>query len=72
MYATIGTIQGNTVFTNDYSLERFSGRKVIITVLEEENQFSTVSDDKLFALSDSLISQNMEAYKELTKFIPAL
>ena len=33
----------------------------------EENQFSTVSDDKLFALSDSLISQNMEAYKELAK-----
>ena len=65
MYATIGTIQGNTVFTNDCSLERFSGRKVIITVLEEENQFSTVSDDKLFVLSDSLISQNMEAYKEL-------
>ena len=72
MYATIGTIQGNTVFTNDYSLEHFNGRKVIITVLEEENQFSTVSDDKLFALSDSLISQNMEAYKELAKFIPAL
>lgn len=72
MYATIGTIQENTVFTNDYSLERFSGRKVIITVLEEENQFSTVSDDKLFALSDSLISQNMEAYKELAKFIPDL
>ena len=69
---TIGTIQGNTVFTNDYSLERFSGRKVIITVLEEENQFSTVSDDKLFALSDSLISQNMEAYKELAKFITTL
>ena len=64
---TIGAIQGNTVFTNDYSLERFSGRKVIITVLEKENQFSTVSDDKLFVLSDSLISQNMEAYKELAK-----
>jgi len=24
-------------------------------------------DEKLFALSDSLISQNMEAYKELAK-----
>ena len=80
MYATIGTIQGNTVFTNDYSLERFSGRKVIITVLEEENQFSTVSDDKLFALSDSLIPAGVthevhagdKGLYLFAKFIPAL
>lgn len=26
-----------------------------------------IPDDKLFALSDSLIKQNMEAYKELAK-----
>ncbi len=67
MYATTGTIQGNTVLTDDYSLERYNGRKVIITVLEEEKQYNTVSDEKLFALSDSLISQNLEAYKELAK-----
>lgn len=67
MYATTGIIQGNTVLTNDYSLERYNGRKVIITVLEDEKPFNTVSDEKLFALSDSLISQNMESYKELAK-----
>lgn len=67
MFATTGIIQGNTVLTNDYSLEQYDGRKVIITVLDEEKPFSTVSDDKLFAASDALISQNMEAYKELAK-----
>mgnify|MGYP000321667915 FL=1 len=67
MYATTGIIQGNTVLTNDYSLERYNGRKVVITVLEDEKPFNTVSDEKLFALSDSLISQNMESYKELAK-----
>ena len=64
MFATTGIIQGNTVLTNDYSLEKYNGRKVIITVLEEDKSFETISDDKLFAASDSLISQNMEAYKE--------
>ena len=67
MYATTGILQGNTDLTNDYSLEQYDGRKVIITVLDEEKPFSTVSDDKLFAASDALISQNMEAYKELAK-----
>ena len=67
MYATTGIIQGNTVLTNDYTLERYNGRKVIITVLEDEKPFNTVSAEKLFALSDSLISQNMESYKELAR-----
>lgn len=67
MYATTGRIQGNTVLTDDYSLEKFNGRKVIITVLEDEKAYNTISDDKLFALSDSLINQNMEAYQELAK-----
>ena len=67
MYATTGIIQGNTVLTNDYSLERYNGRKVVITVLEDEKPFNTVSAEKLFALSDSLISQNVESYKELAK-----
>ena len=69
MFATTGIIQGNTVLTNDYSLEQYDGRKVIITVLDEEKPFSTVSDDKLFAASDALISQNMEAYKELAEWM---
>ncbi len=67
MFATTGIIQGNTVLTNDYSLEKYNGRKVIITVLEEDKPFETIADDKLFAASDALISQNMEAYKELAK-----
>ena len=67
MYAMTGIIQGNTVLTNDRSLEKFNGKKVIITVLEDEKQFDTISDEKLFAMSDSLINQNMEAYQEHAK-----
>ena len=67
MYATTGIIQGNTVLTNDYSLERYNVRKVVITVLEDEKPFNTVSDEKLFVLSGAIISQNMEYYKELAK-----
>ena len=67
MYATTGTIQGNTVLADDYSLERYNGRKVIITVLEDEKQFETLKNEKLFEYSDFLINQNMEAYKELAK-----
>ena len=67
MYATTGTIRGNSVFADDSSLERYDGRKVIITVLEDEKQFDTVPDDKLLELSDSLINQNIEAYRELAK-----
>lgn len=68
MYATTGTIQGNTVLTDDYSLERYNGRKVIITVLEDEKQFETLTNEKLFKYSDSLINLNIEAYKELAKW----
>lgn len=67
MYATTGIIQGNTVFTDDYTLENYNGKKVIITVLDDEKQFSTISDEKLFYVSNSLIQQNLEAYKELAK-----
>lgn len=67
MFATTGIIQGNTVLTNDYSLEKYDGRKVIITVLEEENPIEAISDENLFAASEALISQNMESYKELAK-----
>ena len=67
MFATTGIIQGNTVLTDDYSLEKYNGRKVIITVLEEDKPFETIADEKLFTTSDALINQNMEAYKELAK-----
>ena len=67
MFATTGIIQGNTVLTDDSSLEKYDGRKVIITVLEEDKPFEPISNDKLFAASEALISQNMEAYKELAK-----
>lgn len=67
MYATTGIIQGKTVLTDDYTLENYNGKKVIITVLDDEKQFSTISDEKLFSVSDSLIKQNLEAYKEPAK-----
>ena len=67
MYAMTGIIKGNTVLTNDNSVEKYNGRKVIITVLDDENQFDTISDEKLFTMSDSLINQNMDAYQELAK-----
>jgi len=34
MFATTRIIQRNTILPNDTSLERYNGRKVIITVLE--------------------------------------
>ena len=67
MYAMTGIIQGNTVLTNDNSVEKYNGRKVIITVLDDEKPFDTVSDEKLFTISDSLINQNMDAYQGLAK-----
>jgi hypothetical protein len=67
MFATTGRVQGNTVLVDDFSLEKYNGRKVIITVLEDEKNYKTVSDEKLLALSDSLIDQNKEAYQELAK-----
>ncbi|MBB5219926.1 hypothetical protein HNP77_002315 [Treponema rectale] len=57
MYATTGIIQGNTVLTDYYTLENYNGK--IITVLDDEKQF--------FPVSDSLINQNIEAYKALAK-----
>ncbi|MGI5172808.1 hypothetical protein H0R92_04300 [Treponema sp. OMZ 840] len=44
----------------------YNGRKVIITVLDEDKtQFRTIPNEELYAVSDSLINQNMEAYKEI-------
>lgn len=67
MYAMTGIIKGNTVLTNDNSVEKYNGRKVIITVLDDDKQFDTISDEKLFTISDSLINQNMDAYQELAR-----
>lgn len=67
MYAAIGTIKGNTVLTNDCSLERYNGKKVVITVLDDETQYDTISDEELFALADSLINRNLQAYKQFAK-----
>jgi hypothetical protein len=67
MFAITGIIQGNTILTDYPSLEYYNGRKVIITVLEDDKPYHTVSDEKLFAISDSLIDQNKQAYQELAK-----
>ena len=37
------------------------------SMLEDEKQFDTLPDEKLYAMSDSLIDQNIEAYQELAK-----
>ena len=67
MFTMTGIIQGNTILTKDTSLERYNGKKVIITVLEDDKPYDTVSDEKLFTISDSLIDQNKKAYRELAK-----
>ena len=68
MYTTTGIIHGNTVLTDDFSLERYNGRKVIVTVLEDDKLCNSIPDEKLFEISDSLISQNIEAYKEFAQW----
>ena len=69
MFATTGYIQGNVVRASDNSLEKFNGKKVIITVLDEENPtYTFASDDEVQKISDALIKQNLEAYRELAKW----
>ncbi len=67
MFATTGIIQGNTVCVKNRALDQYNGRKVVITVLDEDDSYNTVSDEQLFEASDSIISQNMKAYQELAK-----
>ena len=68
MFATTGYIQGNVVLSSDNSLKKFNGKKVIITVLEEEKPaYVFASDDAVQKISDALIKQNIEAYRELAK-----
>lgn len=67
MYSTTGIIQGNTVLIDDSLIKHYNGKKVIVTVLEDDKHYDTITDEKLFAISDSLIDKNIEAYKELAK-----
>ena len=68
MYTTTGIIQGNTVLIDDSLIKHYNGKKVIVTVLEDDKHYDTITDEKLFAISDSLIDKNIEAYKELAKW----
>ena len=70
MFATTGYVQGNVVLASDNSLEKFNGKKVIITVLDEEKNpaCTFASDDEVQKISDALIKQNLEAYRELAKW----
>lgn len=69
MFATTGYVQENVVLASDNSLEKFNGKKVIITVLDEEKNSACTfaSDDEVQKISDALIKQNLEAYRELAK-----
>ncbi len=67
MFATTGIIQDNTVCVQNRVLEQYNGRKVIITVLDEDEGYEVVPDERLFEVSDSIISQNIQAYRELAK-----
>ncbi|MDY2843009.1 MAG: hypothetical protein SOT81_03370 [Treponema sp.] len=69
MFATTGYIQGNVVLTSDNSLKKFNGKKVIITVLDEEENsaYTFAFDNEVQKISDALIKQNLEAYRELAK-----
>ena len=67
MFATTGIIQDNTVCVQNRVLDQYNGRRVIITVLDEDDGYEVVPDERLFEVSDSIISQNMQAYRELAK-----
>ena len=67
MFATTGIIQDNTVCVQNRVLDKYNGRKAIITVLDEDNGYEVVPDNQLFEVSDSIISKNMQAYQELAK-----
>ena len=67
MFTTIGIIQDNTVCVQNRVLDKYNGRKVIITVLDEDNGYVVVPDEQVFEVSDSIIFKNMQAYQELAK-----
>ena len=57
----------STGLIDDSLIKHYNGKKVIVTVLEDDKHYDTITDEKLFAISDSLIDKNIEAYKELAK-----
>ena len=65
MLTTTGVIQDNTVYVQNCVLDQYNGRKVLITILDEDNGYTIVPDEQLFEVSDSIISQNIKAYQEL-------
>ena len=67
MFATIGIIQDNTICVENRVLEKYNGRKVIIAVLDEDYGYDVIPDEQVFEDSDSIISQNMQAYQEPAK-----
>lgn len=67
MVTTTGIIEGNTICVQNCLLDQYNGRKVLITILDEDNGYNTISDKQLFDISDSMISKNIKAYQELAK-----
>ena len=67
MLTTTGVIQDNTVYVQTCVLDQYNGRKVLITILDEDNGYTIIPDKQLFEVSDSIISQNIKAYQELAK-----
>ena len=67
MVTTTGIIEGNTICVQNCLLDQYNGRKVLITILDEDNGYNTISDKQLFDISDSIISKNIKAYQELAK-----
>lgn len=65
MFATAGIIKDNQIQASHAMLEQYNSRKVIITILDDTA--AVLPDDKIFEVSDALIAQNMEAYRELAK-----
>ena len=67
MVTTTGIIEGNTICVQNCLLDQYNGRKVLITILDEDNGYNIISDKQLFDISDSIISKNIKAYQELAK-----
>ena len=67
MFAAIGIIQDNSVCVENRVSDKYNGRKVIITVLDEDDGYDVIPDEQVFEVSDSIISKNMQAYQEPAK-----
>ena len=59
MFAAIGIIQDNSVCVENRVRDKYNGRKVIITVLDEDDGYDVIPDEQVFEVSDSIISKNM-------------